>query len=290
MYILDPNLNLCPIGVPGEICIGGTGLARGYLNDPEKTAGKFIQFPLTGKRIYKTGDSGRIRADGIIEFLGRLDEQVKIRGYRVELTEIENRLSGMKGIKECAATYFGEGDIAELVVYFTADMPLDSSILKNHLEAFLPDYMMPSCFVQLKRMPLSVNGKIDKKALPAPSSQQLTEDFRFPADETEAALIRICSEIMKKDRISLNANFFGIGGNSLNAVRLISRLQKEWGITLSLKEVFYHPILADLAEILKKSQLDKTSEEIPEPFHAIVPASGEELEILSGLEFDDEDE
>ena len=185
----------------------------------------------------------------------------------------------MEGIKECAAALFGENNNAELAVYFTADMPLDSSILKTHLENFLPNYMMPSCFVQLNRMPLSINGKIDKKALPAPSSLQITEDFRFPADETEAALIRICSEIMKKERISLNANFFGIGGNSLTAVRLISRLQKELGITLALKEVFYHPILADLAEILKESLVNKTSEEIPEPLNAIVPASDEELEL-----------
>lgn len=290
IYILDPNLHLCPIGVPGEICIGGIGLAREYLNDPEKTAAKFTQFPLTGTRIYKTGDLGRIRADGIIEFLGRLDEQVKIRGYRIELTEIECLLSAMKDIKECAATVYGENNNAELVVYFTAAKPLDTSVLKNHLECFLPNYMMPSCFVQLHRMPLSMNGKIDKKALPAPSSLQFTDDFRFPVDETEAALIRICSEILKKEQISLNANFFGIGGNSLNAVRLISRLQKEWGISLALKEVFYHPVLADLAEILRKSLEYKASEEIPEPIHAIVPASDEELELLSKLQFDDEDE
>jgi amino acid adenylation domain-containing protein len=289
MYIVDNNFHLCPIGIPGEICIGGKGLAREYLNDPKMTMEKFVRFPTTGTRIYKTGDRGRWRADGNIEFLGRIDEQVKIRGYRIELQEIENLLSQIEGIKECAVRFFAENDVSELVAYFTANELLRPSMIKMHLERFLPEYMIPSDFIQLEQIPLTANGKIDKKALPVPGVLTSHKEFRFPANETEAALVRICSEILKKEMVNLDDNFFGIGGNSLNAVRLISRLQKEWRIKLSLKEIFYHPILSDLAEIIEKSGIEESSEEeVAEVSAVIVPASDEELKLLSELKFDDE--
>ncbi|MDX9882075.1 MAG: amino acid adenylation domain-containing protein [Prolixibacteraceae bacterium] len=290
IYVLDRHLNVCPVGVPGEICIGGNGLARAYLNDPEKSAEKFIQFPLTGTRIYKTGDAGRIRPDGNIEFLGRMDEQVKIRGYRVELPEIEKHLSGMEGVGECAVALFGENGATELAAWFTAEKPVDTSALKNHLGRFLPDYMVPSCFIQLEKIPLSSNGKIDKKALPDPSTLLKKETFRAPGDEIEAILVRICNGILQKEQISMDDNFFGIGGNSLNAVRLISRLQKELNVNLPLKEIFYHPVLADLAEAVKKNMDTVDAEETTEETQAIAPASDEELKLLSELQFEDEDE
>jgi amino acid adenylation domain-containing protein len=289
IYILDKNLNLCPIGVPGEICIGGKGLARAYLNDTKRTIEKFVHFPATGTRIYKTGDLGRWRADGNIEFLGRMDEQIKIRGYRIELQEIENLLLQMEEIRECAVKCFYENDVSELVVYFTAGQKLNPSSLKSNLERFLPLYMVPSVFIQLEKIPLSASGKIDKNALPAPFTIAQNKGSHFPSNETEAALVEICSEILKKDMVNLTDNFFGIGGNSLNAVRLISRLEKVWQIKLSLKEIFNHPILSDLAEVIEKLRVNECSEEeVTKLSTVIVPASDEELKMLSELNFENE--
>ncbi len=292
IYVLDPYLNLCPVGVPGEICIAGKGLARQYLNDPERTNEKFVTFPqLGGVRIYKTGDSGRIRSDGNIEFLGRMDEQVKIRGYRVELQEIEKHLRDVDSISECAVTLFEKDGSGELAAYFTSDKTVEQNKLRNHLERFLPKYMIPSCFVQLEKIPLSANGKVDKRHLPDPSGIQGKATFRAPEDEIELLVIRVCSEVLKKETISLGDNFFEIGGNSLNAVRIISRIQKELDISLALKDIFYNPVLLDISEIVKKAMNISVLEvKADETTTVIAPASDEELKLLLEMQFDDEDE
>jgi acyl carrier protein len=291
IYILDPYLNLCPVGVPGEICIAGKGLARQYLNDQEKTDEKFVPFPMPDKtRIYKTGDSGRVRADGNIEFLGRIDEQVKIRGYRVELQEIEKHMRDVKGINECAVTLFEKDGTSQLAAYFTSNYAIDDTHLRNHLERFLPEYMVPSWFIQLDQIPLSANGKVDKKHLPDPSGLRKRKTFRKPADETESLIVQVCSEILKREEISLDDNFFEIGGNSLNAVRIISRIQKMLNISLALKDIFYHPVLLEISEAVKRAMnVPVTEEQMVETQSVIAPASEEELKLLLELQFGEDE-
>jgi fengycin family lipopeptide synthetase D len=292
IYILDKDLNLCPIGIPGEISIAGKGLARQYLNDPDRTNEKFVQFPLLGgTRIYKTGDIGRTRQDGNIEFLGRLDEQVKIRGYRVELQEIEKQLREVKEIIACAVTLFEKNGSSELAAYFTSDVAIDPMQLKNHLDRVLPKYMVPSYFIQLDKIPISSNGKTDKKLLPDPTGFRESVILRKPQDEYEFLILRICSDVLKKEEISLGDNFFEIGGHSLNAVRVISQIQKELKIDLALKEIFYTPVLLDIAEKVKKLIESKESfGEKDEEETLIVPVSDDELEFLSNIQFEDDDE
>jgi amino acid adenylation domain-containing protein len=291
IYILDPYLNLCPVGVPGEICIAGKGLARQYLNDQEKTDEKFVPFPMPDKtRIYKTGDSGRVRADGNIEFLGRIDEQVKIRGYRVELQEIEKHMRDVNGINECAVTLFEKDGTSQLAAYFTSNYAIDDTHLRNHLERFLPEYMVPSWFIQLDQIPLSANGKVDKKHLPDPSGLRKRKTFRKPADETESLIVQVCSEILKREEISLDDNFFEIGGNSLNAVRIISRIQKMLNISLALKDIFYHPVLLEISEAVKRAMnVPVTEEQMVETQSVIAPASEEELKLLLELQFGEDE-
>lgn len=292
IYILDKWMNLCPTGIPGEICIAGKGLAREYLNDPAKTNEKFVQLSwLDRARIYKTGDLGRTDEDGNIEFLGRLDEQVKIRGYRVELQEIEKRLREVKEIKDCAVTLFGKNGTSELAAYFTSDQTLETNSLKNHLISFLPKYMVPSYFVQLEKIPLSANGKANKKLLPDPVEVKDVGKFREAKDEIELLILRICSNVLKKAIVSLGDNFFEIGGHSLNAVRLISQIQKELNIDFALKEIFFTPVLLDVADKVK-ALLESKKSFVPreEEVKLIVPVSDDELELLSNIQFEDDEE
>ncbi|MGE5402693.1 MAG: amino acid adenylation domain-containing protein [Ignavibacteriales bacterium] len=292
IYILDNNLNLCPVGVPGEICIAGKGLARQYLNDPKKTEEKFVQFPsLKGTRIYRTGDLGRTLNDGNIEFLGRMDEQIKIRGYRVELQEIEKHLRILKEIKSCAVTLYEKNGTGELAAYYTSDETVSQAVIKNHLNQFLPQYMIPSYYIQLENIPLSSNGKTNKLLLPDPTTGYRKKDtIRAPKNEIEHLILKICSGILQKDDISLEDNFFEIGGHSLNAVRMISQVQKQLDIDLALKEIFYNPVLGDIAETVKKlSACKNTSNEKIEEETIIVPMSDDELAFLSTLQFDDEE-
>ncbi|MFH0733032.1 MAG: amino acid adenylation domain-containing protein [bacterium] len=291
IYILDKYMNLCPIGIPGEICIAGEGLARQYLNDPEKTNEKFVQLPLlNGTRIYKTGDLGRTRSDGNIEFLGRMDEQIKIRGYRVELQEIEKNLRLVNEIKECAVTFFEKENNNELAAYYTSDDSIDNQKLKNILARFLPKYMIPEYFIRLDKIPLSLNGKVNKKMLPAPDGIIKQNNHREPQDEIEILIVKICSNVLKKENITIEDNFFEIGGHSLNAVRVISQIQKELNIDLALKEIFFNPILIDIAEKVKEMITDKKTIDIKElETPTIVPITDEELELLSNLKFDDDE-
>ncbi|HEX2867284.1 MAG TPA: amino acid adenylation domain-containing protein [Ignavibacteriales bacterium] len=291
MFILDRHLHLCPVGVPGEICIAGKGLAREYLNDPERTGEKFVHLPmLGGRRIYRTGDLGRMMSDGNIEFLGRMDEQVKLRGYRVELREIELQMRGVKEIKDCAVMLYESNGLSELAAYYTSEEIIDQAALKNYLSGFLPKYMIPSSFIRLDKIPLSANGKANKKLLPRPDETRRGIKIKEPKDEIELSVLRICKNILKKEEIGIEDNFFEIGGNSLSAVRLISRIQKELNVDLALKEIFYNPGLDHISEKVKALLLEcRQSEENIGQEQVIVPASEDELNILSNLQFDDEE-
>lgn len=290
LYILDKYLNLCPIGIPGEICISGVNLARGYLNDPERTAEKFICPEwLGGARIYRTGDRGRMSEDGSIEIMGRIDEQVKIRGYRVELQEIELCLNSYEEIRECAAVISGHEGTSELIAYYTAVSAIETVKLRNHLASFLPGYMIPSRFIRIEKMPLSHNGKIDKKMLPHPEPVSRNNQAEEPMDDIETLILQICCSILNKDDISIDDNFFEAGGNSLNAVRLVSRIQKELNIELALKEIFYNPVIRAVAGKARESIAIYRPEEQNVSEIYIAPASEEELNLLSNLQFDDEE-
>ena len=247
-YILDQHYGLQPIGVPGEICLGGDGLAKGYLNRPDLTAEKFVAHPFqSGKRIYKTGDLGRWLPDGNIEFLGRIDDQVKIRGFRIELGEIENQLLTHDQITESVVVVKNQEEDKYLVAYYVSDEEIDSSSLRHHQSDQLPDYMLPSFYVHLSEFPLTTNGKIDKKALPDPEVSA-SEDYVAPSTHTESQLVDIWSGVLKiePNAISVTSSFFELGGHSLKAINLINQISQSLNSQLKLRDLFDYQSIQSL--------------------------------------------
>ena len=261
IYILDGHGEPVPIGVAGELYIGGAGVARGYLNRPELTAERFVADPFAGEpgaRMYKTGDLGRWLADGNIEFLGRTDFQVKMRGFRIELGEIEARLSEHAGVREAVvvAREDSPGD-KRLAAYWTGNEELSAEGLRAHLAASLPDYMVPAAYMRLDALPLTPNGKLDRKALPAPEGAAFaSRGYEAPRGEAEETLARLWAELLKVERVGRHDNFFELGGHSLLAVKLISRLRRALGIEIPLAALFAHPVLADFAASLAQAPAD----------------------------------
>ncbi|WP_270572260.1 non-ribosomal peptide synthetase [Bacillus glycinifermentans] len=249
MYIVNEKDNLLPIGVAGELCISGRGLARGYVNQPELTAEKFTENPhAPGERMYKTGDLARWLPDGNIEFLGRIDQQVKIRGYRIELGEIEHQLLAHESIKEAAVIAREEtGGDKTLSAYYVAARPLDAGELRTHAAANLPSYMVPSFFTELDHLPVTPNGKLDQKALPEPDRLSAAVEFVKPATETEKALASLWENVLGIDCVGAADDFFELGGHSLKAMMLVSRIHQELGTEVPLREVFHHPTIRELA-------------------------------------------
>jgi amino acid adenylation domain-containing protein len=283
VYILDSHLRPVPIGVPGELYIGGDGLARGYLNQPELTTFAFIPNPFSdkqGARLYKTGDLAHYRPDCNIEFLGRIDEQVKIRGFRIELGEIEALLNQHPAVREAIAIAKDVSGNKRLVAFVvpnsrsgfnqdatgtceSADKPastnpkskiqnLKSNDLRHFLKAKLPEYMIPSAFVMLETLQLLPNGKVDRRALKALSTDktELAEDFIAPRTPTEEAIAKIWAEVLKCDRVGIRDNFFESGGDSLLAVHLIAQIDKQLKQDLPLSALFLNPTVEGLASIL----------------------------------------
>ena len=254
-YVLDANLLPVPIGVPGELYIGGGNVARGYLNQPDLTAERFISDPFSaepGERLYKTGDMVRFISETAIEFLGRKDQQVKIRGYRIEPGEIESALDLHPDVRE-AIVIPREDSLVEkrLVAYVAVTAPsLQVSDLRSHLAERLPDYMVPSSFVLLSALPRTPNGKIDRHALPAPAETEDTELFVAPRTPIEEALCRIWSQLLGVEQIGVNNSFFDLGGHSLMAMQLLSRLRGIFQLELPLRVVFEAPTIAKLAKVL----------------------------------------
>jgi amino acid adenylation domain-containing protein len=255
VYILDPNCNPAPIGVAGELYIGGAGLARGYLNQPELTAEKFIPHPFSdqpGTRLYKTGDLARYLPDGNIEFLGRIDNQVKIRGFRIELGEVETVLSQHPVVRQSVVIVREDspGD-RRLVAYVVSspDQVCTASELRNFLKEKLPEYMVPSAFVVLDAFPLTPNGKLDRKALPAPDQNRpaLDETFTAPRTPVEELLTQIWSDVLKVDKVSIHDNFFDLGGHSLLATQLVSRVRDAFQMDIPLRTLFEKPTVEELA-------------------------------------------
>ncbi|MBV9494867.1 MAG: AMP-binding protein, partial [Acidobacteria bacterium] len=253
MYILDAFGAPVPVGVVGELYIAGVQVARGYLNREQLTAERFVKDPFSSDanaRMYKTGDLARWQRDGNIEYLGRNDFQVKLRGFRIELGEIETRLTEHESILEAVVVAREDraGD-KRLVAYYTASQEV--SDLRTFLSGRLPEYMVPSVFVQLEQMPLSPNGKLDRKALPAPGADALaTRSYEPPQGTTEETLATIWQELLHVERIGRNDNFFEVGGHSLLATQLVSKIRTALGIELPLKTLFERTSIAQLAEVL----------------------------------------
>ena len=255
VYVLDDALQPRPIGVAGELMIGGDGVARGYLGQPELTAEKFVANPFQdGQRIYRTGDKVRYRADGTLEYLGRLDRQVKLRGFRIELGEIEFAMARLNGIRQ-AAVIMGE-DGKRLVAYYTGSGRPTSDDLARELKATLPEYMVPEIFVYVESLPRTPNGKLDLKALPAPDRIRLhlAQEYIAPRTTLERQLADLWCELLQINEVGIDDSFFDLGGNSLSVVHMARLFHRRHGREIPPVEVFQHPTIAQLARLLDDSQ------------------------------------
>ncbi|MBW3694979.1 amino acid adenylation domain-containing protein [Vibrio sp. T187] len=280
LHVLDDNWNPVPIGVPGELYLAGDGLAREYLSRPDLTADRFVPNPwgASGSRMYRTGDQVVRMADGRLEYLGRLDNQVKIRGLRIELEEIENVINQLEWVEESAVIAFSHQTGDQLVAYIV-DSTWDSEKeqqVKDHLAGHLPDYMVPSVLIGLASMPLSPNGKRDRKALPAPEWQSI--EYRAPESELEVWFAKTWSEVLGIEKVGLDDNFFALGGHSLLATRVVAKAHQELGIEVVLKDFFDAnslQVLTDKLQPLYQTQNEQEQDE----FDAMA-ALMDELELL----------
>jgi surfactin family lipopeptide synthetase A len=263
IYVLDSHLNPVPANIVGEIYIGGDGVARGYLNRAELTAERFMANPLApsqSARLYKTGDLGRFRPDGNIEYLGRVDDQVKIRGFRIELGEIEAALVGHAGVRE--AVVVAREDVTgekRLVAYYTAcdanGPSIEAGELRSHLSSQLPDYMVPAAYVRMYRMPLTANGKLDSKALPMPAGDaHAARGYEAPKGEIERRLVEIWTDVLKVERVGRQDNFFELGGHSLLAMQVMARIRHIFDLELPVRRLFEEPTVAALADEVQRAQ------------------------------------
>lgn len=265
VYLLDEQLRQAPAGSSGELYIAGPGLARGYVNRPDLTAEKFVPNPFTeepGARMYRTGDRGRYLPDGQIAFLGRIDDQIKIRGFRIEPNEIVAALNQCPDIQESAvvARETATGEVG-LVAYFAASHDSEPTVagLQGFLRSRLPDYMVPPIFVQLERLPLTANGKVDSTALPEPTSEIILTDrsFEAPRSPVEERVADLLTELLQVDRIGLSDNFFHLGGHSLLGAQVIARVRETFGVELSLRGLFDHPTVEGISGEIERLILAK---------------------------------
>ena len=283
LYVVDRHGAPVPAGVPGELVIGGMGVARGYLDRPDLTAERFVPDAWSGKagvRVFRTGDRVRFSPTGTLLFLGRLDAQVKMRGFRIEPGEVEAVLSGHDLVQQAAVVAREEpsGD-RRLVAYVVAvpDAPIESATLKAYLQERLPDYMVPSAFVQLAALPLSPNGKVDRRALPVPSDQQWQIHADTARGPIEEAVAEIVAEVLDHERVGIHDDFFELGGHSLAAARVIARLRDVFGLDLPVKALFEGPTVGDVAARIEQARPE--AERIGSP--PLVPRAENELPLLS---------
>lgn len=266
VYILDQHLQPVPAGITGELYIGGSGLARGYFQRPELTEERFIPDPFCqGQRLYLTGDLARYRPDGRIEYLGRNDFQVKVHGYRIELGEVEATLLEHPAITACAVTAVTTGhDNKQLAAYLIVrpGQAVGVEELRHFLQQKLPEYMLPAFFVSLEEFPLTPNGKVDRRALPAPEESRLalTQAYTAPQTPEEEVLAAIWAEVLHIGRVGIHDSFFALGGDSLLSMSVLSKAHKQ-GLEFTLQEFFQHPRIHDLAQVLRKILPDAKSEQ-----------------------------
>ncbi|WP_269079180.1 condensation domain-containing protein [Paenibacillus polymyxa] len=300
VYILNTRQQLVPMGIAGELYIGGAGIARGYLNLPELTAEKFVPNPFAeataadpadstyANRMYRTGDLARWLPDGSIEYLGRIDHQVKIRGYRIELGEVEAQLLTVDGIQKAVVTAWeNEDGHKDLCAYIVASESLSLPELRNALQPKLPDYMIPTYVVQLDRFPLTPNGKIDRKALPAPEAR-LEGGLEYVAPRTplEAKLAQIWQDVLKLSSVGVTDSFFDMGGHSLRATTLVAKIHQELGSRITLREVFQHFTIEQQAQLITAQGTDTYTVIPAAAKQSYYPASSAQkrLYILSHLD------
>jgi len=289
LYVLDPNLQPVPVGVPGELHVGGVGLARGYLNRPALTAANFIPHPFSshpGDRLYKTGDLVRYRPDGNLEFLGRIDHLVKVRGFRIELGEIETALVGHPDVRDGVVVVRQDtpGD-KRLVAYLLPATSPGPGVgeLRTYLRQTLPEYMVPSAFVTLDTFPLSPSGKVDRRALPPPdkSRPELERAYVAPRDETEAKLAGICAALLDLEQVGIHDSFFDLGGHSLLATQFISRLRETFHVELPLRALFESPTIAELAGRVKAAQeTTREIDQIAQMLEAVSHLSDDQVQAI----------
>ncbi len=262
IFIVDKELKLKPIGIPGELCIAGDGLARGYINQPDLTAQKFVDNPFSlGRKLYFTGDYARWRKDGEIEFLERLDHQVKIRGFRIELGEIETNIRAYAKVNDCAVVVRDHDGNKQLIAYLIARELLNHKEIKEYLKQSLPEYMIPFIFVQIEKLPLTPNGKIDRKELAnRPVQRKKPEKKVDKQTNIERSLIEIWEEVLKLSNITEEDAFFETGGDSILAVTMIQRVNKKFGCGLNVTSVFKFPTIKKLSAHISETSVVKCSE------------------------------
>ncbi|QOS98553.1 amino acid adenylation domain-containing protein [Brevibacterium sp. JNUCC-42] len=256
VYIVDEKNEALPVGVPGELCVSGSGLARGYVNAPELTAEKFIDHPFEpGNKMYKTGDLAKWLPDGSLAYLGRVDNQVKVRGYRIELNEIEAHLLQYESIHEAVVTIWEDKDGSKhLCAYLVTNSNVCPDQLREYLTKRMPEYMVPSFFVAMERFPFTLNGKVDKCALPDPKINRISTEYVAPTGETEEKLIEIWKNVLDLGKVGMKDNFFHLGGHSLKAAVLITKIQKAFQVEFPLREVFQHATVEEQAHYLRLAQ------------------------------------
>ena len=269
VYILDRWLAAVGVGVSGELYIGGAGLARGYLHRPELTAERFVPHPYSergGERLYRTGDMCRYREDGAIEYVGRMDGQVKVRGHRIELGEIEAAMGKLEGVQEVVVVpREDQPGEKRLVAYVVSErgQELKTATMRKQLQEKLPEYMIPTAVVEMEALPLTANGKVDQRRLPAPEAERLetVEEQVAPQTEVEKVIRRIWEEVLGVERVGVRENFFDLGGHSLLMVQVHGRLQEAYGEGLSMTELFKYPTVSALAEHLSSKKIDEQVEQ-----------------------------
>jgi amino acid adenylation domain-containing protein/non-ribosomal peptide synthase protein (TIGR01720 family) len=292
VVILDNQLKLVPVGVPGELSVSGAGVARGYLNRPLLTAEKFIVHPyIAGERMYHTGDMARWTSWGDVAFLGRIDTQVKIRGYRIEPGEIENRLLTHEAINEVVVIpreYPSADKYLCAYIVLKNRGSINISALKEYLAVELPDYIIPTFFVELDRIPLTPNGKLSRKLLPEPEMGVLTACYAAPRDPVEKKLVEMWQEILEVDRIGIDDQFFQLGGHSLKAIILISRMNKAFHVNVPLAEIFRAPAIRGLSAYIKskKEGLFTPIEPVEEKDYHVLSSTQKRLYILHQMDKD----
>jgi hypothetical protein len=294
--ILDRRLNPVPFGVAGELCIGGAGVARGYVDEPEQTAAAFIEDPAApeaGGRLYRTGDRARFLPGGTIEFLGRIDEQVKIRGYRVEPGEVELTLTRHPAIKQAAvvARDDGHGE-SRLVAYLVASPPPATDELRAFLTESLPEFMVPSTFAMVDELPLTPSGKIDRQALPDPGAGEQAESAGYVAPETplEKTIAAIWSTVLGVDQIGVDDDFFALGGHSLLATQVVARVRSDFAVDLPLHSLFMSPTVRSLSAEIMQMMGDHEDAETAKLLAQLEGLSDEEADRLLQAELAASDE
>ena len=295
-YVLDAGLQPCPVGVAGDLYIGGDCLSLGYFRREQLTAERYLPDPFSeepGSRIYKTGDRARYWADGNLEFLGRQDSQVKIRGFRIELGEVEVRLATCEGVSEALVVAFGEGRTEKRLVAYVIGRDgarISAAGLRESLGAVLPEYMVPSAYIQLEVWPLTPNGKIDRNALPPPDGTAIAmRAYEAPVGAAEEGLAQIWSALLDVPRIGRHDGFFDLGGHSLLAIQLSERVRQTFGVELQLATLFDDSRLESMAASIVRAQLEASGEDVQRMEQELESMTEAELLAILGMENSNED-